>query len=152
VTVASGFLQNTDSFSLLRNGRALTIAVFSVVCFDNNIGGIFIRSSNVLLMYLCTSLYSLYYSCILAQLFCPYTTPVSLYYTRTTVLSLYYTCTTVPPYYTFTNSTALLFVYHRATPIYLYNCITPGLLLYICTTVLFLYIVHLYFSYTPVFL
>jgi hypothetical protein len=45
VTVASGF-------SPLGNGRALTIPLFLFVCFDNNIGGPFIRLLIVLDSYL----------------------------------------------------------------------------------------------------
>jgi hypothetical protein len=43
VTVASGFSQNIVSFSPFGNGSAVTIPLFFVVCFDNNIGGTFIR-------------------------------------------------------------------------------------------------------------
>jgi hypothetical protein len=52
VTVASGFSQNTDSFSPLGNGRAVTIPLFFFVCFDNNINGPFIRLLIVLDSYL----------------------------------------------------------------------------------------------------
>jgi hypothetical protein len=50
-TVTSSFSQNTDSF-LRRNGRAVTIPLFFFVCFDNNIGGPFIRLLLILDSYL----------------------------------------------------------------------------------------------------